>query len=199
MRWITDFSWLRELFRVPELKIANEIKEQSPPAAMYLAGPPGKGEWHNGGRNKTEDSPEKALPILVLCHCFHHNGTHHLRANTLPKESQESRFLLPPFLDTLIIQRDQRMPVLGQHDPRYFLRFCESLAATDWTVTGSKSLLCVVLLLWPLSTDFFNLDSTSPPLTLIFFLLNPRQGKQYLISQSVFCRPSVSASTESFC
>ena len=55
--------------------------------------------------------------------------THHLRINMLLKESQESRFLLPPFLDSIIIQRHQKMPVPGQHDHIYLLGFCEPLAA----------------------------------------------------------------------
>lgn len=86
----------------------------------------------------------------------------------LAKESQKSRLVLPPWLDTIVAQKDHRMPVVGQNDPTVLLGLCKPLAATNSTVIDYKSLLCIPQLLWTLSIDFFNLHSSPPPPTLTF-------------------------------
>lgn len=47
------------------------------------------------------------------------------------KESQKSGIVLPPLLDTTIALRDQRMPVLGQHDAIVLLGPSKPLDATN--------------------------------------------------------------------
>lgn len=66
-----------------------------------------------------------------LSHLLPQQRTYHLRANMIVKESQKSGLVLPPLLDTTIALRDQRMPVLGQHDAIVLLGPSKPLDATN--------------------------------------------------------------------
>lgn len=94
MRWVTGFSWLRGLSLFLELKIATVIKNM-----VYLQ--PRTWLDHQERENGIIDTgtaqktPEKALLTLSSATASATKETHHLRENTLAKEAQESKLLLP--------------------------------------------------------------------------------------------------------